>query len=118
MDSLKRMVLLALVFAFVGGVGAGAWIGSLAAAPAAASGASIDDRVDAFEQALGLDPTQLRQLRGILDAHDKAVDEIHHDITGEQLRRKRAAETRTRKLIRALLRPDQQAEYDKLLGHG
>ncbi|MHC4958973.1 MAG: hypothetical protein ACYTGN_11420 [Planctomycetota bacterium] len=118
MGSLKRMVLLALAFAFIGGLGTGAWIGTLTAAPVNSGDPTIDDRVGEFERALDLDATQLRQLRSVLDAHDKAIDEIHRDITTEQFRRKLATEERTRRLIRALLRPGQEAEYDKRIGRG
>ena len=117
MQDLKRMFLLALALTFVGGIGLGAWVGSLAAASPAPAG-RVDDRVEQFEKRLTLDATQMRQLRGILDEFDRQILAIQREVSASQMRRRLAAEERSRGRIRAILKPGQQLDYDKLLGRG
>ena len=115
MRELKRLFLLVLVLTFLGGIGTGAWIGSLTAAPEAEV-RHDDDRVAAFEERLSLDATQVRQLRVILAEHDGKIRNIRQQITKEQFRRKLAQEELSRARIREILTQEQRREYDNLLG--
>ena len=117
MRELKRLLLIVLGLTFLGGVGTGAWIGSLTAGPDAVI-STIDDRVAAFEQRLSLDATQVRQLGLILAEHDTRIHSIQQQVTKEQFRRKLAQETLSRDRIRKILRGPQLEEYDKLFGRG
>jgi len=117
MRDLKRMLFAALLLTFLGGIGLGAWVGSLAAAPPAPV-ARVDDRVEQFEKRLTLDATQMRQLRTILDEYDRRIRAIRREVSASQMRRTLAEEERSRGRIRAILEPGQQLDYDKLLGRG
>lgn len=114
MSDLKRMFVLALVLVFLGGLGTGAWIGSLTAGPQAAA-APDDTRVEDFERLLTLNASQVRQLRAILDSHDSQIRRIKQELNASQQRRKLQVEERSRAAIRAILTKEQQREYDKLL---
>ena len=117
MRELKRLFLAVLALTFLGGIGTGAWIGSLTAAP----GTDVwttDDRADEFEKRLGLDATQLRRLRVILAEHDGRIRNIQLQVTKEQFRRKLEQEELSRQKIRGILTTIQREEYDKLLGRG
>ena len=115
MRELKRLFLLVLFLTFLGGIGTGAWIGGLTAAPAATA-AGTDDRVAEFERRLDLDKTQVRKLRQILGHHDRKIRHLQNEITAEQFKRKLAQEDRSRDQIRQILTVKQREEYDKLLG--
>ena len=118
MRELKRLMLIVLALTFLGGIGTGAWIGSLTAATPDSNVMSTDDRVDAFEKRLSLDATQIRKLRMILATHDGRIRNIQQAVTKEQFQRKRTQEEQSRNEIRKILREDQREEYDKLLGRG
>jgi hypothetical protein len=106
MRQLKALLLAAMALVFVAGVGTGAWIGTLAAAPRAPR--SLDRRVEDFRRMLGLSPTQARQVREILADHDRKREEMRRP-TPEQL----ALETGTRARIRTILTEEQRREYDR-----
>jgi hypothetical protein len=87
MRQLKRLFLIVAGLTFVGGIGTGAWIGTLLAAPPKPA-AKLDRRVQDFEHYFpDLDATQKRQLREA-----------------------------SRKRIRLILTDPQRTEYDKLVG--
>ena len=115
MRELKRLLLLVLFLTFLGGIGTGAWIGSLTASPAAATPVD-DDRVAEFQRRLGLDATQVRKLREILGDHDRKIRRIQNEITAQQFKRKLAQEDFSREQIKGILTLKQREEYDKLLG--
>ena len=117
MRELKRLLLIVLGLTFLGGVGTGAWIGSLSAGPETEI-STTDGRVAEFERRLGLDATQVRLLRVILAEHDNRIDTIHRQVTSEQFRRKLGQEELSRNKIRRILTGQQREEYDKLLGRG
>lgn len=112
MRQLKGLFLAVLLLTFVAGVGAGAWVESLVAAPRYQS--KLDRRVDDFRRHFDLTPTQIRQLRDILAEHDHEDDRIRGGLTPEQYRAIRTLEARSRERIRDILTEAQQEEYDRL----
>jgi hypothetical protein len=115
MRQLKRLLLIVLGLTFLGGLGTGAWIGTLLAAPPRPA-ARLDRRVDDFKRHFDLDATQERQLRTVLADYDHRKDQIKNTLTPEQLRQIHALEEASRKRIRLLLTEAQRMEYDKLAG--
>lgn len=115
MHQLKRLFLIVLGLTFVGGIGTGAWIGTLLAAPPKKA-ASLERRVHDFRQHFDLDATQERQLKTVLADYDHKKGKIKATLTAEQLRQIRALEEASRKKIRLILTDPQRTEYDKLVG--
>ncbi|MHC4223229.1 MAG: hypothetical protein ACYSX0_04695 [Planctomycetota bacterium] len=116
MRELKRLFLLVLVLTFFGGVGTGAWIGTIVAAPSTPR-PSLDDRVQDFETFFGnLDGRQTRVLREIIAEHDTAVARIRQRLSKEQFEDIRRSEDASRERIRAILTPQQRDKYDKRPG--
>jgi len=115
MRQLKRLFLIVLGLTFVGGLGTGAWIGTLLAAPPK-QGAKLDRRVQDFKLYFDLDATQERQLRMVLADYDHKKGQIKDTLTPEQLRQIRTLEETSRKRIRLILAGPQRTEYDKLVG--
>ena len=115
MRQLKRLFLIVLGLTFVGGLGTGAWIGTVLAAPPKQA-ARLDRRVQDFKRHFDLDATQERQLRMVLADYDHKKDQIKGTLTPEQLGRIRTLEEASRKRIRLILADPQRMEYDKLVG--
>ncbi|MHC4971747.1 MAG: hypothetical protein ACYTG3_05400 [Planctomycetota bacterium] len=116
MRQLKQLFLIVLALTFVGGIGTGAWIGTLLAAPPK-PGAKLERRVEDFKHYFpDLDATQERQLRTVLADYDHKKDRIKATLTPEQLRRIRTLEDSSRERIRLLLTEPQRSKYDKLVG--
>jgi hypothetical protein len=116
MRELKRLFLLVLIFTFIGGVGTGAWIGTIVAAPPTVR-RSLDDRVRDFETFFGdLDGKQTRVLREIIAEHDTAVARIRQRLSKEQFEDIRRSEDASRERIRTILSPQQRYKYDKRPG--
>ncbi len=113
MRQLKTLLLAALALVFVAGMGTGAWIGSLAAAPRAPR--SLDPRVHDFTRFFDLSPTQVRQLSEVLYDHDQRKERIRQP-TPEQFQELRALEAESRQRIRQLLTEEQRLEYDRRAG--
>jgi hypothetical protein len=112
MRQLKALLLSALALVFLGGVGTGAWIGSLAAS---APGPTLDRRVRDFTKVYDLSPTQVRQLREILYDFDHNKKRIQQP-TAEQFRELRALEAESRGRIRQMLTAEQLMMYDRRAG--
>jgi hypothetical protein len=110
MRQLKVLLLASLALVFVAGVGTGAWIGTLTAAPQEPR--SFDRRVRDFQRVFDLSPTQVRQLREILHDFDQQKARIQQP-TPEQSREQRALEAESRARIRELLTEEQRLEYDR-----
>ena len=115
MRQLKRLFLIVAGLTFVGGIGTGAWIGTLLAAPPKKS-AQLERRVRDFMQHFDLDATQVRQLRTVLADYDHGKEKIKATLTAEQLREIRALEETSRKRIRLILAEPQRTKYDNLVG--
>jgi len=118
MDNLrefKLLILLVLGLTYLGGLGAGAWVGTLTAAPRMRA-ASVDRRLGDFTEHFDLNPSQVRQLRAVLFRYDKAVDEIRSRLTAREMREKLALERASREAIRTILDDSQRTDYDKLIG--
>jgi len=104
MREFKTLVIGAVVLAFVGGMGAGAWIGSLRAATLLRP--SVDRRLQDWTERYDLSPSQERRVRAVLVRYDGGRDRIYSEISSEQWRR----------LNR--LRDKSQQELDKILQEG
>jgi hypothetical protein len=115
MRQIERLLLVVLGLTFIGGVGTGAWIGTLLAAPPKQA-ARLERRVQDFLQHFDLDATQERQLRTVLADYDRNKEKIKGTLTPEQLRRIRTLEDESRKRIRLILTDPQRSKYDKLVG--
>jgi hypothetical protein len=116
MHELKRIFLLVLVLTFVGGLGMGAWVGTLVASPEPLP-PSLDERTNDFQRVFDdLTPSQIRRLRAVLAEHDAGVAKIRGQLSEEQFRRKVEAERLSRERIREILTEPQRAKYDKLRG--
>ena len=83
MREFKAAILLALVLAFVGGLGAGAWIGSLRAAPQTPR-RSVDRRLESWKERYELTPSQERRLREVLIRYDKGRDRVRAQMDAER----------------------------------
>ena len=115
MRQLKQLFLIVLGLTFLGGIGTGAWIGTLLAAPPKQA-AKLERRVGDFGEHFDLDATQKRQLRTVLADYDHRKDQIKATLTPEQLRRIRTLEESSRERIRLILTGPQRSKYDKLVG--
>ena len=117
MRQLKLLLLATLLLTFVGGVGTGAWIGSLVAGPDHTALDSVDRRVGEFAEFFDLDATQVRRIRTVLLVHEKQKAEIRQ-LTPEQFQRIRRLEEKTRDEIRTVLDEQQRIKYDNRSGRG
>ena len=114
MRELKRLFIGVLALTFVGGIGLGAWVGTLTAAPRFQE-RDLDRRVQDFTDHFDLNESQIRQLRAILYRHDKAVAKIQERMTAQERRDTWAQEDASRERIRnEVLTPAQREEYDRL----
>jgi len=86
MREFKATILAAVALAFVAGIGAGAWFGSLRAAPTA-NRPSVDRRLETWVERYNLTPSQQRHLRAVLLRYDGGRDRIYSELSGEQWRR-------------------------------
>jgi len=117
MRRLKQLFCLVLALTFIGGFGAGAWVGTLtASAPREAAPSSIDRRVGDFQFHFELSPTQIRQLRTVLAVHDRERAKIVQIVSAQQRQQTDRLEGKSRDEIRQLLTDRQRTEYDKLVG--
>ncbi len=118
MRELKRMFVAALCLTFLGGLGAGVFLGGLRAATPAPSG-PLDRRVQDWQGAFELTPSQVRRLREILARYDLGVQQLRDAIGAEQYRRIEELRERHRVQIRSdVLTPEQRVEYDRRRGGG
>ncbi|MDH3592606.1 MAG: hypothetical protein OER88_12045 [Planctomycetota bacterium] len=116
MRELRRLMLAVLVLTFLGGVGTGAWIGSLAAKPAGTPGPNPERRIQDWQQAFpDLTATQIRQIRTILSRHDRAVGEIRQRVSARQWREQRAQEDSSREELRQVLNEEQRRKYNRIV---
>ncbi len=114
MKDLRRLLLWSRVCTFLGGLGLGAWVGTLAAATPEKS-RPIDRRIRDFQQSFTLNPSQVRQLRALLHEHDAGRESIMDEVSVEQWKRIRQLEQRSRKRLRSeVLTEEQRMEWDKL----
>ena len=105
MREFKALVLGAVALAFVAGIGAGAWIGNLRAAPAA-NRISVDRRLEDWNNRYHLTPSQQRRVRAVLVRYDGGRDRIYSELNAEQWRRLN------------LLRKKSREEIDRILEEG
>ena len=103
MSDVKRTVLFALLLAFVGGIGAGAWVSDLRAAPNTVQ-PSIERRVEAWRAKYDLTPSQVRQVRDVLLRYDAGSTRIRNEMDSERWRRIQK------------LRTDANKDIDRILG--
>jgi hypothetical protein len=116
MRELKRLIIAVLALTFLGGVGTGAFIGTLTAASKDRA-QSLGDRVQDFKQHFpDLTSSQERQLRTVIHEHDEKIRAIRRRLSAKQFREQLAEEEAARARIRQVLTERQRAEYDKLIG--
>ena len=115
MRDIRNLFLAVIVLTFIGGVGTGAWIGSLRAAPAQANKRSIDRRMEDWNQAFELDASQTRRLRAALHYYENQRERIRRDVTVEQGVRVLRLKEECRQRVREILTPEQRAEFDARL---
>jgi hypothetical protein len=111
MREFKRLFLCVLVLTFLGGVGTGAFVGALSAAPRA-SGPTVDRRLEDWKRYFALDASQERRLRAVLLRYDHAVEGIREEVSAEQARRLVALRESSRDEIREILTEEQRRDYD------
>ena len=117
MRDLKRLLSVVLLLTFLAGIGMGAWIGKLAAAPKE-DARSVERRVSDWQRFFQLNATQVRRLESILAQYDQQVRRVREQGTAEQTRKIRTLQEESRQTIRKLvLTLEQQREYDKLRDH-
>jgi hypothetical protein len=114
MGELRRLIFWVVVLTFLGGVGTGAWVGTLMAAPERTE-FTIDRRVSDFQRYFELSASQVRRLRQVIAEHDARVRDIRAELSDEQFLRQLQTEQESRERIRGILTEEQQREYDKLL---
>jgi len=116
MRELRRLFLLVLVLTFIGGIGTGAWIGSLRAAPQIRTTDTLDRRINDWKLAFpDLTASQVRRLREILARYDAQVDQIRREVSAEQFQRIDSLLEQSRGEVRLVLEPEQRARYDALV---
>ena len=109
MRGLKGAVCLALVLAFCAGVGAGAWLGDLRAAPDEPRTVSIDKRVEAWSKAHDLTKSQERQIRDVLLRYDADRRNIRSEMSKDQWARVHKLRLESREKIDRILREGDSA---------
>ena len=115
MRDLRNLLFAVILLTFVGGVGTGAWIGSLTAATPGAPHHSVDRRVEDWNNAFLLDRSQNRHLRAVLEEYDIRRERIRNEVDAEQFRRIFALQETCRDKIRELLTDEQRARYDDMI---
>jgi len=114
MRELKRLFFAVLVLTFIGGMGTGAWIGTLTAGTVDTA-PSVDRRVDDFRMHFDLTKSQIRRLRAAIAEYDGQVKRIHSELSQAQFQSILQEQTRSRAKVRQVLTDEQKVEYDKLL---
>jgi len=112
MRDIRNLFLAVILLTFVGGVGTGAWLGSLRAAPDQPNKRNIDRRMEDWNRVFQLDASQTRRLRGALQYYEAQRERIRQDAYAEQGARVLRLKEECREKVREILTPEQRAEYD------
>ena len=115
MRDLRNLFLAVILLTFVGGVGIGAWFGSLRAAPAQAQLGGVERRMEDWKRVFDLDASQERRLRAALHYYEIERDRIRQEVTSEQYLRVRRLQEQCREKVREILTPEQRIRYDARL---
>ncbi|MEM8885313.1 MAG: hypothetical protein AAGD14_14690 [Planctomycetota bacterium] len=106
MAGLKRTIAAALLLAFVAGLGAGAWMSDLRAAPRKAATPSADRRADAFQEKYDLTASQRRRVRDIIVRYDQKRRSILTELDSERWQRIERLAAVSRQAIDEILREE------------
>ena len=112
MGGIKRTVFFALLLAFVAGIGAGAWVSDLRAAPDAPAN-SIERRVEAWRDRYDLTTSQVRRLRDVLLRYDAGSKRVLTELDTERWRRIKRLESDARKDIDRILGKEDASAPEK-----
>ena len=112
MRDIRNLFLSVILLTFVGGVGVGAWLGSLRAAPAQPQKRSVERRMEDWKQVFELDASQERRLRAALNYYEMQRDRIRQEVSSEQFVRVHRLQEECREKVREILTPEQRALYD------
>ena len=115
MSSFKRLFLTVLGLTFIGGLGTGAFVGTLLASPKVEVRPE-DRRIDDFREILDVDDLQVERLRGIFDRHQIDLSGLRRTIQQENGRRYDEVHELCRQRIREILTDEQRALYDQRRG--
>ena len=86
MREFKALILTCVALAFIGGVGLGAWVGTLrAATPQPAR--SLDRRMTDWTTRYDLTRSQSRRIRGVLVRYDREKSQILSELDAEHWKR-------------------------------
>jgi hypothetical protein len=102
MNDVKRLVVAAVVLAFLAGLGAGAWVGDLRAAGANAA-PSMDTRVEAYRKKYDLDASEQRRVRDVLLRYDAGRERVMSELDGERWKKLNELLTQAQKDIENIL---------------
>lgn len=103
MNGIKASVTTAILLAFVAGVGAGAWVSDLRAAPTRPTSLSIERRVKAWTDRHELTPSEVRRLRDVLLRYDADRKRILSELSKDEWTRLNQLRTDSRKDIDLIL---------------
>ena len=112
MRDIRNLFLAVILLTFVGGVGIGAWLGSLHAAPAQAPNRGVERRMEDWKRVFDLDASQERRLRAALHFYEIERDRIRQEVSSEQYLRVRHLQEQCREKVREILTPEQREQYD------
>jgi len=102
-NGIKGAVTAAILLAFVAGVGAGAWVSDLRAAPARPTSVSIERRVQSWTEKHEMTPSQQRRLRDVLLRYDADRRRILSELSKDEWARLNQLRTDSRKDIDRIL---------------
>ena len=103
MNGIKAAVSGAIILAFVAGLGAGAWVSDLRAAPARTKSVSIERRVKAWTDKHEMTASQQRRLRDVLLRYDADRRQILSQLSKDEWARLNLLRTASRKDIDRIL---------------
>jgi len=99
----KRLFFAVQALTLVGGLGIGAFVATLSAAPELPASPSVERRVGEYREAFDLDASQARRLREVLERHDAEARAVRERIDEERFRELQRIHERAREELRGLL---------------
>jgi len=115
MSSFKRLFLTVLGLTFIGGLGTGAFVGTLLASPKVEVQRE-DRRIDDFREILDVDDLQVERLRHIFARHQIELSGLRRTIQQENGLRYNEVHELCRQRIREILTDEQRTLYDRRRG--
>ncbi|MEE8104722.1 MAG: hypothetical protein V3T86_04210 [Planctomycetota bacterium] len=115
MNGFKKLLLTVLGLTFIGGLGTGAFVGTLLASSKVVAQPE-DRRIDDFREILDVDELQVERLRRIFARHQIELTGLRRTIQQENGRRYNEVHELCRQRIREILTDEQRALYDQRRG--